>query len=59
MISITNVERLHFSAPERSVNPGGPEAGDEELATSRFPYSHTCGTGTAMCSDPLIPKLHI
>lgn len=35
LISITNVERLHFSAPERSVNPGGPWAGDEEPATSR------------------------
>lgn len=35
LISITNVEWLHFPAPERNVNPGGPGAGDEEPATSR------------------------
>lgn len=43
LISITNVERLHLAAPERSVNPGDPGAGDEAPARSKHTVpTHSC-----------------
>lgn len=54
LISITNVERLHFSATERSVNPGGPGAGDEELALNRHvvPTHSLMGYGHSHVQHP-------
>lgn len=43
LISITNVERLHLAAPEWSVNPGDPGAGDEAPARSKHMVpTHSC-----------------